>query len=406
MNTGAIWSARRLAFWKEAAQFWSYVGRSGFAAFASFAFIAGSYYYIKSLSKLPANFPYWWILVAVMLPVLAASPIRTFIRSADLVYLLPAESQMNDYFRKSFRYSLAFQCFYIFVACTAVWPLYLHGAGGKAEPFVLVIALLLLDKAANLSASWQERRLVNKMQRGLSSAVRWLLSATAVYALFRFGILYAAIVSLGTFLLHALLLYQLPKHRIPWLQLAEEERARLSRHYLFFSWFTDVPQLATGIKKRAILTRIARRLPFRKDTVFLYLYALTLLRTEVYTIAFRLTLAGIVLLALFPGRVAAAIVFGLVLLMSGIQMAALERYHRYSFWPAVYPVSEEGRPGALCRIIFAVLAVQSVIFTLTMLVVGLPPLFALSAGSLALCLSFFYCFVPLQRSFRRRSLEL
>jgi ABC-2 type transport system permease protein len=406
MNTiENLWGSRMRRFWREALQYWSYVGRSGFSLFLFILFIVGMYAYITTLKTLPTTYPYAWITTPVLLLALAPSPIRTFVKGPDTVFLLPAENQMKRYFRNAAIYSYILQAFITVVACLAVWPLYVHCESEQQGAFLLFIAALLIAKAAQITSAWHEGRMMYPHQRFRVQALRWILTAVFVFILFVQGPLLAFILLLLASSLMMLLHKRFDKHTIAWDYLIRAERKHLAAHYLFFSWFVDVPQMPVQMKHRMILTKITRYLRFTQSNTFLYLYTKTLLRGELFGILFRISILGMVLLAIITTDAARIVVYAIAIIISGVQISTLEQQHRYTFWLQLYPLKSVWRSSALAQIVFCILALESIL---------LAAVFALIHGSIAaaslclgvsLVLGFLYSFVIYPRKLRRALLQ-
>jgi ABC-2 type transport system permease protein len=406
MNTiEHLWGSRMRRFWREALQYWSYVGRSGFFVFLFILFIVGMYAYIRTLQTLPTTYPYAWITTPVLLLTLAPSPIRTFVKGADAVFLLPAENQMKRYFRNSVIYSYILQAFITVVACSAVWPLYVHCMSKQKDAFLLFIGVLLIAKAAHITCAWHEGRMMYPHQRLQVQALRWILTAVFVFTLFVRGPLLAIIILLFASSLIMLLFKRFDKHTIPWDYLIRAELKHLAAHYLFFSWFVDVPQLPAQMKQRLLLTRITRWLKFAQSNTFLYLYTKTLLRGELFGILSRVTILGMVLLAIIPADAARVVVYAIAIIISGVQISTLEQQHRYTFWLQLYPLQSIWRSTALAQIVFCTLVMQSsLLFAVFTLIHR-----SIATGSLclgvSLVVSFLYSFVIYPRKLRHASLQ-
>ncbi|QGQ93671.1 ABC transporter permease [Paenibacillus psychroresistens] len=397
-----LWFARCAEFWKEALQYGSYVARSGFTAFLFGIFIVGIYFYNKVLETLPTSFPYAWITTPVILLALVISPIRTFIKTADAVFLLPAEKQMNDYFRKSWIYSFMIQSAFVIIACLAVWPLYRHCLGESKEPLWALLLFLLLNKALHSVISWQEGRMVYKRHRDQLKVLRWLLTLIIVYSLFVYGLLLALAALLLSSCIIWITLRGTPLHTINWDHLIKTEQKHLAAHYLFYSWFIDVPQRVTPPKHRALWSQWTKLYAFLSSNTFLYLYTKTLLRSELFGIIQRLTLLGLILLITTPNVTAKIIIYGIVIFISTVQTSSLDQQHRYSFWLLLYPLQPEWRTQALAKILFSTTAFQSLLLTITLLCVNVSFLLAVFCLSLSWLLCALYSFVIYPRKLRRR----
>ncbi|WP_068777595.1 ABC transporter permease [Paenibacillus sp. FJAT-26967] len=387
-----LWKRRFDQYRKEASGYWAYVARSQFFGFLFLLFIVSSYYYAKTLDQLPTTFPYLWIVLVLLTPALSAGSVRTLLKNADRVFLLPLEPVMSAFFRPSFRYSLIIQSLRGIVLTLVIWPLYKHCTGENAQPLLLMLLFILLIKTANLLGSWQEGRFSSPGWRLLSQGYRWLLTGVALYVLFGKGPFMGGIVLLAALLLWTLIYKLLPArqvHGVAWDFLIDNEKRQQHRLYLFFSGFADVPQLPVRVKQRRVLAGITRLYRFKRSSLYLYLFTKTFVRSELLGIVVRITLIAALVIIAVQSVVAAALVSAAAMFITLMQLTSLEQSHRYTFWLQTYPVNERMKIGAVLRIVAAAFTVQGVILSLLMLLSGAgvysaAPLAALALG-LLLC---------------------
>jgi ABC-2 type transport system permease protein len=128
----------------------------------------------------------------------------------------------------------------------------------------------------------------------------------------------------------------------------------------------DVQELPNRVKSRKALSRLANLVPFRKESAFRYLYALTLLRSELFGITMRLTFVALAILLVVGSPLLFAGVYGLFQMITNVQLSALDRFHRHSVWPALYPIPAALRPVSAARIAFTAQLVQVVLLALPM----------------------------------------
>lgn len=401
-NTHALWKQRFQHYWKESMGYWQYAARSNFIGFLLFLVIVSSYYYAKTLQRLPTDYPYLWIVLLVLVPLVASSSIRTLTRSADRMFLLRIEHEMGAYFRSSFLYSLSLQGIWLFLGWVAVNPLYKHCLGTEAQPFILIFALLLLLKVANLLASWQEGRFAAERTRFISVCFRWVASLALITIQFRYSSLWASLAAILLVFVWLIAFRYVGKYVIGWDYLIAKEKQQQARLYAFFNWFVDVPQLPTRIARRGWISGLTRTIPFRQDSAFLYLYMKTLLRTEMFAIVLRLTVIGILALAVADSTTARSVILLIALVISMIQLTSLERAHRYTFWLHMYPLEPQTRAGSLAFIIWLTLLLELVILTIPFMM-GTPILYIV-VPLLSLAFISFACGVVLRRKFKKNAL--
>jgi ABC-2 type transport system permease protein len=401
-NTHALWKQRFQHYMKESMGYWQYAARSNFIGFLLFLVIVSSYYYAKTLQRLPTDYPYLWIVLLVLVPLIASSSIRTLTRSADRMFLLRIEHEMGTYFRNSVLYSLSLQGVWLFLAWVTLRPLYKHCLGSEAQPFLLIFALLLLLKVANLLASWQEGRFASERTRLLSVLFRWIASIALITIQFHHSSLWASLAALLLVFVWLVTFRSVAKYVIGWDYLIAKEKQQQARLYAFFNWFVDVPQLPTRIARRGWISGLTRTIPFRQDSAFLYLYMKTLLRTELFAIVLRLTVIGLLAIIVADSVTARSVILLIALVISMVQLTSLERAHRYTFWLDMYPLEPQAKAGSLAYIIWLTLTLELVILTIPFMT-GTSILYIL-VPLLYLAFISFACGVVLRRKFKKNAL--
>jgi ABC-2 type transport system permease protein len=359
----AIWNKRANAHLKIVARYSSYAGRSGFFLFLLIAVIAGSYGYGKLLSALPESFPYRAALAAWLALFAAVSPIRTLLRKADLIFLVPMESRMGPYFRAAFLYSFAGQSFLTLCAVTIAMPMYRHGLGAGAEPFAAVLLFALAMKIANLLGSWAESGIVRPGGQAAYRAARWIGSAALFYLYFSLGFIAAAASFFAVLAAMALWARSSRKVTVNWMYLLEKEEAHQTNMLLFFNWFIDT-DLPHRVKPRRLWTRFAQRIPARRENTYLFLYWMTLIRSDMFGMIARMTLLSFIILMFTERPLVYAAVYLIFHAATAVQLASLERYHRHSVWPALYPLPESLRRASAASVAFAVQLAQAAVLAL------------------------------------------
>lgn len=392
-----LWGRRAAAFWKEAAIYWSYAARSGLTAFLLLFFIIGSYAYMKVLQTLPSDYPYWRVTTPILALVLALSPVRTFLKPADQVFLMPAEEKLDGYWRRCLVYSYWFQAVWVLGALILIWPLYTHCEGSGAVPFGAAAGAFLAAKAAGLYARYTQSKLLFRYHRLPLGILRSAGAVVYGFLLLTQGIAQALLVW-GVFLaVHSVAVRFLPKHRVPWEYWIRKEGGHLKAHYTFFSWFADVPKLPAKPKSRTLLAGAVNRLRFDKSETYRYLYGKTFLRTELFGITARILAAAVLLLLIVENAVVEPLIYASALLMTAATVSSLDQMHRYSFWLELYPVDKALRAPAIVRTALWVLLPWNTITASAFLLFHREWSHALIAAVLGYLFIIYYVYIPLRR---------
>ncbi len=355
MNLSQLRAKRVRAYQKELAPHLVYVAQSGFLLAASFIGITLLLYYVRLIRDFPADFPMLWVAVVCLGAVLFYSPIRTYLKEADLIYFLPMEHRIQDFFKPAWLSSVFIQSAGLILVLVILWPLYIRSNLVQQSFWPLVVVLLAV-KCAVIYGTWQEFRVKERLTRWFYVGVRLALGLFAVYVIFQYT-WFRSFILLATCLALYVLSFKLTaRQRVPWQRLLDREQQVKHRTYLFLNWFVDVPELPVQVRRRRWMAWLTRGLPFKQAYSFHYLYLKTFLRTELFGITLRLlVLAIIFILWMEVGWLKAVVYFSFMWIIY-IQLTSLARIHQFTVWTVIYPLTEAQRMSsiqAVMRWIFA-----------------------------------------------------
>ncbi|GAA0596212.1 ABC transporter permease EcsB [Virgibacillus siamensis] len=376
---------RLSAHFKELSRYTRYIF-NGHIAFAMFFFVAAmAYYYQQWLMDLPDNFPTALIAGIVFGLLVSYSPVRTLLQEPDLVFLIPAETKMDAYFRNAIIYSFVVQLYVLLLAGGAFGPLYFAAYPGRAgNIYILTLAVVLIFKLWNMLTNWWMLKIREPGIRQVDLLARTLLNMAVFYFLVKGEMLLAGIT---TFLFVLVFLYDLMISRrqagLLWDLLLEKDQSRMQTFYRIANMFADVPHLKNRVKRRHWLVSIVNRVPFAQKHTFDYLYRISFIRSVDYLgMYFRLIVIGGLFIFFIPNLWMKAIFALLFIYMSSFQMITLYHHHRTVMWLDLYPVALKVRQQSLLKLLFQLTLLQTIIFTVLLLGMGewLGALLVLAAG--------------------------
>jgi ABC-2 type transport system permease protein len=400
----ALRRARAEDWRKAVAPYVRDVARSGFPSFVVLAALVSLSAYTVFLEDVPPDFPTAAVGTALMTLLLVRSPLRTYLRPADAVFLMPREHEMGRYMKAARRNGYVAGS----VLLLAAWLLYapLYGKSGAPTGSAALVPVLLALKALEDACAWQERRMARGNARLLCRLLRAALTVAVVYALLTKPLIAALGFAAAAAALQAAVCRLPARHRFPWQRLFDEEARTRRRYERFFRSFTDIPAEAAAPARRPYLAWIAGYIGHSRDHTYLMLYTLTLVRTDLGGMLIRLTIVG-VLAGAAAGQAgvlagwAGAMIAWLFALAAGVQAGTVRDAHRHAVWRHLYPLPEAGRRRAALRV--ATVAHFACAVPLG-LAAGLPAAFAghwvPAAAALAGCLAL----VPAMALRLRRSL--
>jgi ABC-2 type transport system permease protein len=361
-----LWSKRAKEYWNMAIRYLRLIGNSGFLFAIYIAIIVGSYYYSELLKWLPDWFPATIFLAVITALLLTKSPLRTFIKEGDLVFLSPVEGRLASYFRSSFYYSFIIQSFVLVLVIVLLTPLYRHFIADDAMALLLVIIVLFVSKAWNLLAQWEEGRLLFTSWRITHKLGRFVINATLTYFLFAGATIYFL---LAIFAIKGLLLFMYyqhlkKQHSLKWEYLIELEERMVMSFYRIANMFTDVPKLSTKVKRRNPWSAIPNMLAFKQKSTFNYLYLKSFIRANDYFgIYVRLLMIGIVLVFYVQFDYGKLFISILLLYMSALQLSTLWNHHQLNLITDLYPIEDKVRERSFRNVVFSLLVVKTIFFT-------------------------------------------
>ena len=116
INAKEFWNRRFSEHMKETSRYLKYIF-NGHIAVALFFFLSAlAYYYQQWLAALPESFPTAWVVGIAFGLIASYSPVRTLLKEPDLVFLLPAEYQLDTYFKRSLYYSFIVQIYTVLLS--------------------------------------------------------------------------------------------------------------------------------------------------------------------------------------------------------------------------------------------------------------------------------------------------
>ncbi|MGP4041970.1 ABC transporter permease [Gracilibacillus sp. D59] len=372
LNAHRLFVERLSAHMKELSRYLRYIVTGHIVIAMVFIVSAMSVYYQRFLEDIPDYFPSAWVIAIVLGVVTAHSPIQTLLKRADIVFLIPAESQLSSYFTRTLVYSFVTQIYLFVLAMAAVAPLYM-AVFSENSSYGLLFVVLLIIKGWSLVANWWMLRIRDKNIRVMDKVVRFSLIVTLVYFFLAQEIIFLAVVTVLLIVLFATNYQTARKHKaLNWDLLIESDYLRMRSFYRLANMFTDVPHLETQVKKRHWLSRLLTgSLPFQQKQAYPYLYRLTTVRSGEYLgIYIRLLVIGGLLIYFVPNPWLKLIFALLFMYMIFLQVIPLWKHHATLVWLDLYPIAQQVREQAFIKWMQQLIFVVALVFILFLIIIG------------------------------------
>lgn len=299
--------------------------------------------------------------MAVLLTwILSRTGIRTYVKAADPVFLLPAEEGLRGYFRGSLLYSGIMQSLKVVFWMAFLFPLF-HARLGDAWDFLAALAILIPLKIWNLRAYWLELRidrpapllLLRVGSNGLITL--WLFSG----GLFGWPSWLPSSGSPGS---PSIIGGPVPKTGSSLGIGCSSGKNRPSPPGTDWPAISSMfPRSAMKSSRAPCSTLFSAVSPTRPENTYLYLYLRTFFRyREPFGVYVRLTGVTALLVAFLRGEWwLSALMLPLGLLITGIQLPWIRRIHRFQPWFRLYPRPDMQKRTDWSRLAFALLAGQA-----------------------------------------------
>jgi len=367
-----LWKERFGRTFKELGRYSRYIFNGHIVIVMVFLIGMAAYYYQEWLKTISEQFPAAMIMAIVLGLLLTFSPIYTFLSNADKIFLLPLESRLSGYFKRSIMISFMIQAYLIFMGLGVFMPMYASVNNGNYQLFFSFLLALLVMKIINILIRWKVQYYVETKVHLFDSFVRYAVNTVFLYLLFSNTSVFFLLPEL--ILLVTLLFFYNSKTKIKglkWEFLIEQEERRMNSFYRFANLFTDVPKLKDRIKRRKWLDWLFARLAFAHENTFSHLYIRTFLRAgDYYGLFIRLTIIGAAVIYFISFGVGQVLVALLFMYLTGFQLVPLWNHHQNKLWINLYPLEGTLREKSFKQLLKGILFIQAFLLAITLLAKG------------------------------------
>ncbi len=371
-NINDIWQTRLHQHINETRSYLKYMLNDHLLFVFIFLAAGGALTYSKWLDTLTPDFPAVLIMTITFAFIMVASNVRTLLIEADIVFLLPMEYKLKEYFQKAFTYSFLTQSFLVIVPFIIFIPLFTNVTNANGSILLISLVLLLVVKFWNLRVSWRLSFFTEVSVKWCDLLIRLAINMCVIFFILSKAYLFVVI------LLVIMAGYDIyfsnvtKKKALKWEQLIAKEEQKKQSFYKLANLFTDVPKLKKQAKRRAYLDWIANRVKYSRENVYEYLFLRAFIRSgDYFGIVVRLTIIGSVILSFMDNGLIGSLVISLIFtFLTGIQIMSLYKHFELLVLPNLYPHAEKKKMSSFLKIIFRVLLIQVIIYSLVTLAIS------------------------------------
>ncbi|GEQ05572.1 ABC transporter permease [Staphylococcus gallinarum] len=302
------------------------------------AFIMG---YAGWLQSIPKHINYA-LIASVVMAVISIFPIRTLLKDADRLFLLPFEKHMSEYMKQSISYSYFTRIGLQILMIVILFPLF-YVLNGQTFGFYVIFAILaLLLPLLGLVLKWLWYKY--KLESWSLYTLLLIIYTSSYYVALGVKSI-ASIVAVFILIGLAIILYKsTDKHLFPWEKLIKIEQQHHMNYYKFVNMFTDVKHLKETAVRRSYLDPLLttpKQKKFNAQHMYLYLFTRSFARgKDAFHIILRLVVIAIILIIWLQQPVVALIIGSLFMYIILLQMAQFYTQQAYGLWPQVWPVPD------------------------------------------------------------------
>ncbi|MDF2903852.1 MAG: transporter permease, partial [Bacillus sp. (in: firmicutes)] len=354
-DEGKLWKERLAWTSKELARYLRYIFTGHLVIVFMFLLGSGAYYYQEYVKNLQPDFPAALVMATIIGIFLTYSPIYTFLLEADRIFLLPLESKLSSYFKKSISISFVIQIYILLMVLAVFMPIYVQVYQGSFQSFFIFLLVIAVIKFWNLLQRWQIQHYVNPQIHLADTVVRYCLNVLSLYFLFANGIIWMGGMILILIIIFGIFRMQTKEMGLKWEYLIDLEEKRMTSFYRIANLFTDVPKFKDRVKRRRWLDWVLGWISFRSGNTYLFLYMRSFLRAGDYFGLFvRLTVIGAAALYLVSFGFGQILLVLLFIYLIGFQLLPLANHHQNKIWVSLYPIDNHLKEKSFLKLLFVI----------------------------------------------------
>lgn len=356
-----IWGDRFIRYMNELQKYMKFVFTGHLAIVLLFTIGAGGYAYSEWLKEVPSGFPSA-ILAAVLIGAALSigSPI-TLLKPADIVFFLPMENNLEEYLKRSLRYSLFSQLPVPYILFIVLLPLLAATDVAGKPQFILTAIVIFLVKWLYVETEYHYRRANEGKGIWKDRLVRFVLAALIIYVMLAGNPYFIPLVGVLMAVYYLFWKKRSVANPFPYEHFITLEQNRMMRFYRFANYFTDVPHLKGSVSRRAWLGFLMRPAQFGQASPQRYLLRRTLVRTDdIFWLWVRLTALSVIGVVLIPFPIVVYIFIGALAFASSIQLVHALRAGDDFRMDMLFPETDNTRLPAIRKTVSGVQLLQSI----------------------------------------------
>lgn len=365
----SLFNRRYKAIRKEKSYYNKFIFNGHFTVFLLILLGAFIFGYGEWLQHIPQHIDYA-LFASIAVALVSLFPIRTLLKDADKIFLLPFEKHMKDYMQVSLIYSYSSRIFLQVILLIILFPLF-YKLNDNHFTFYIVFAIsAIIFPYLGLLVKWQWLKL--NLSSWAINLLLFVLFGITFYLILRFHNYFAIIFIFIVGVLLLILKLNSKKQLFPWERMIAIEQQKHTNYYKFVNMFTDVKHLRESAVRRSYLDFILptpKGNKFNENRMYLFLFVRSFVRgRDAFSIILRLVIIALVLMLWLSNPIVSLIIGSLFMYITLLQMAQFYTQQAYGLWPQVWPVSDtkviKGYEQFLYRLMIGVGIIFTILFVI------------------------------------------
>lgn len=384
MTVSELFKKRTAYYYKQLGKYLKYVFNDHFVLALLILMGAVGFTYSNYLETVKSDaFLPRLILLAFIVITVKTGGIRTLIKPADGIYLLPLENKIKPVMQKNLVYSLFFSALIAFLAAFLTAPLVAVLNQSDSQASLLWIAIVLMAKIIDTLLTYYKFKL-NRTE--VEQKVHYIIDA-ALFSILLFSLFYSLVIGFIVILifLTVFCIYVLYSNGFTiwnWERLIENEQNRVQAIYKIINLFVETPYGNNKVKRLKPLDSLLGLFDKETNVHSYYITRVFFRQTSFSGLYIRLTVIGTVILVLNDIIWLSVLISLLFLYLIGFQLLPLKQLLDKSIYFKLYPVKDTDKIKAIQKLIEKVLFVTTLLFSLASYSGGIDVLAVLLSNSL------------------------
>ena len=358
-----LFKTRKEAIAKEKRYYNKFIFNGHFSVFLILllgAFILG---YGQWLRAIPRGINYS-LITSIIFALTSMFPVRTLLKEADKLFLLPFERHMTRYMRYSLIYSYLQRIALQIVLLIVFFPLFYQIKGHTYGFYILFAVLAIVAPFLGLVLKWQWFKY--GLENWSVHVVLFIIFTMGYYVALDVG-KFTSVAIIGVLIAFAFFIWLASRnHLFPWERMIQIEQQHHTNYYKFVNMFTDVKHLSeSAVRRRYLdpLLSVPKGSKFSSERMYLFLFTRSFARgKDAFNIILRLVVIAAVLMIWLHQPIISLIIGSLFMYIILLQMAQFYTQQAYGLWPQVWPVDDSKVIKGYRQFLYRLMIVVAVIF--------------------------------------------